>query len=91
MAPVAALEFQHFKDTIIDKINSYFGYRAVTDLRISQNYIPKDNRSINNKTNGKKISESDEKIIKSEVQNMKNNDLKKSLINLGINILKESK
>ena len=41
VAPAAALEFQHYKDTIIEKINSYFGYKAIIDLRIQQNYIPK--------------------------------------------------
>ena len=43
VAPAAAIEFQHFKDTIIEKINSYFGYKAIMDLRIQQNYITKAN------------------------------------------------
>ena len=42
VAPAAALEFQHFKDTIIDKINSCFGYRAI-GLENSTNYLPKVN------------------------------------------------
>ena len=40
VSPAAAIEFQHFKSTIIEKINSYFGYKAISDLRIQQNYIP---------------------------------------------------
>ena len=46
VAPGAALEFQHFKDTIIEKINSYLGYKAIIDLRINQNYIPNVNNSV---------------------------------------------
>ena len=42
VAPSAALEFQHFKDKIIEKINSYFGYKAII-LRIQQHYVPKNN------------------------------------------------
>lgn len=32
----AAIEVQHKAPQIIDRINTYFGYRAVTDLRIVQ-------------------------------------------------------
>ena len=28
VSPAAAIEFQHFQDKIIEKINSYFGYKA---------------------------------------------------------------
>ena len=27
--PAAAVEFQHLKDKITEKINSYFGYKAI--------------------------------------------------------------
>ena len=89
VSPAASVEFQHFKDTIIEKINSYFGYKAVIDLRISQNYVPKSNNNKYQKGQ-KKIDQFDEKIIKNEVETMKNVDLKESLINLGINITKGS-
>mgnify|MGYP001202862883 CR=1 FL=1 len=36
VTPSAALEFQHFKDKIIEKINSFFGYRAIHDIKITQ-------------------------------------------------------
>ncbi len=41
VSPAAAVEFQHYKDTIIEKINSFFGYKAITDLRLQQNFIAK--------------------------------------------------
>ena len=91
VAPAAALEFQHFKDIIIEKINSYFGYKAVIDLRITQNYITKIN--INKDIRANQTFEEIDHInsVKNEVKNMKNKDLKKSLIDLGINIKKGPK
>ncbi len=89
VAPAAAIEFQHFKNTILEKINSYFGYKAITDLRIQQNYIPKYNKIIKNKI--KKISEQEMKYIANEVNNIGNKNLKKTLVDLGKNIAKESK
>ena len=91
VAPAAALEFQHFKDTIIDKINSYFGYRAIMDLRIQQNYIPNIKIPEIQKGYNQKISEKDKINIKNRVGDMKNNELKNSLVNLGMNITKGSK
>ena len=89
VAPAAALEFQHFKDIIIEKINSYFGYKAVMDLRITQNYIPNINKNIKS---DQIIEGTDYKnSVKNEVENMVNKELKKSLIDLGINIKKGTK
>ena len=88
VSSAAALEFQHFKDTILEKINNYFGYKAIIDLRIQQNYIAKNN---NIKTDNKDLTEIEKKDISAEVDEVINKDLKKSLINLGKNITKESK
>ena len=88
VAPAAALEFQHFKDIIIEKINSYFGYKAVIDLRITQNYITKININKDIRANQTFEGIDHRNNVKNEVKNMKNKDLKKSLIDLGINIKK---
>ena len=90
VAPAAALEFQHFKDIIIEKINSYFGYKAVMDLRITQNYIPNINVNQDIKANHIIKGIDHKNSVKKEVKNMKNKDLKNSLIDLGINITKGS-
>lgn len=45
VSPAAAVEFQHYKDTIIEKINSFFGYKAIADLRLQQNFIPEKNNA----------------------------------------------
>ena len=90
VAPAAAVEFQHFKDTVIEKINSYFGYKAIIDLRIQQNYIPK--TVVKAKVlNDRKLTSDDEKSIINEVKKLKNDDLKQSLIDLGTNITKDIK
>ena len=86
VAPAAALEFQHFNDKIVEKINSFFGYQAIKGLRINQNYIPKNNISIKYKPDNKMMSKNDEKEIENELKSIDNIDLKKSLIKLKIDI-----
>ena len=90
VAPAAALEFQHFKGTILTKINSYFGYRAIIDLRIHQNYIAKYNDNLF-KTDEIKLTETEKEALNNEVKHLSNKSLQKSLFNLGKNITKEAK
>ena len=85
VAPAAAIEFQHFKDTIIEKINSYFGYKAIIDLRIHQNYITKGSYK-NIKMSSKVLNHNDKENINRNVDKLQNQDLKKSLISLGTNM-----
>ena len=73
VSPVAAVEFQHFKDKIIDKINSYFGYKAISNIRLKQNFIPKKNYTKQQNSN-KNIS-----LDKLEIKNINNKELEKSL------------
>ena len=89
--PSAALEFQHFKDTIIEKINSYFGYRAIFDLRIQQRQISSTTYKNKEKINKKQLTDDEQKIILDEVKDLNSRDLKKSLFDLGKNITKYSK
>ena len=89
VAPAAAIEFQHFKDTIIEKINTYFGYKAITDLRIHQNYIPTYNNMKQSKK--KQIDKDDKEFVKQNVKEFQNSDLKKSLLHLGNKIITEDK
>ena len=88
VSPAAALELQHLKDVIIEKINSYYGYKAIIDLRIVQNYIPKNNLLKKTYNNNKMVNKNDLNSLKNKVETMENNDLKKSLVELGVNITK---
>jgi len=87
VSSVAAVEFQHYKDKIIEKINVYFGYEAISGLKIKQNFI----RNKKHSTNGKK----DEKItinkaeIKKATSKIKNKNLENSVVKLGISITNE--
>ena len=73
VSPVAAVEFQHFKDKIIDKINSYFGYKAISNIRLKQNFIPKKNYT-KQQNSIKNIS-----LGKLDIKNINNKELEKSL------------
>ena len=37
----AAIEFQHFQNKIIEKINSFFGYQAIDNIKIYQKLVIK--------------------------------------------------
>ena len=91
VSPAAAVEFQHYKDTIIEKINSFFGYKAITDLRLQQNFIPEKKIVRNVDMTNQTTSEEEETSIKNEIDNIKNKDLEKSIVNLGASIKREDK
>ena len=90
VSPAAALEFQHFKDTILEKMNSYFGYKAIIDLRIQQNYISNNKRKKLNVKDIQLTEEENQKISK-EVEMLNNTSLKSTLFNLGRKITEDNK
>ena len=46
VSPAAAIEFQHFQDKIVEKVNSYFGYKAIKGIKIHQQYIKNNMNSL---------------------------------------------
>ena len=81
VSPAAAIDFQHFKNKIIDKINSYFGYKAIIDIRLQQNFVPKKNiREL-------KVKKSDVRNKKIINKKINNKDLEKSLEKLEQSII----
>ena len=89
VSPAAAVEFQHYKGAIIEKINSFFGYKAITDLRLQQNFIPEKKIKGNVGASNQTISEEEKISIKNEIDSIKNKDLEKSIVNLGASINRE--
>ncbi len=89
VAPPAALEFQHFQDKIIEKINSYFGYKAINGIKIRQQYIKK--KILNNAKKNVNLIEmkKDKKIVKESTPSLTNKRLEESIFNLGLSINKE--
>ena len=90
VSPAAAVEFQHYKDTIIEKINSFFGYKAISDLRLKQNFIPEKKIGID-KTYQAEITEDEKELIKNEIDDIQNKELEKSIVNLGASIKREDR
>ena len=91
VSPAAAVEFQHYKDTIIEKINSFFGYKAISDLRLQQNFIPEKKNDIKVNALEQTISEEEKESIKNEIDIIHDKELEKSIVNLGASIKRENK
>ena len=89
VSPAAAVEFQHYKDTIIEKINSFFGYKAISDLRLQQNFIPKKKNEQPHKSMRFETNNNEKELVKKEMQNIKDKELEKSIVNLGLSINRE--
>ena len=90
VSPAAAVEFQHYRDTIIKKINSLFGYKAISDLRLQQNFIPK-KKSENSNNFNKVVNKNDEEMIKKDIKVINDKELEKSIVKLGVSINRENK
>ena len=91
ISPAAAIEFQHFQDKIIEKINSYFGYKAIKGIKIHQQFIK--NESSNRKVNSVNLVEReiDKKEILELTPKLSDKKLEESIVNLGLSIKKEEK
>jgi len=91
VTPAAAIEFQHFQNKIIEKINSYLGYKAIKGIKIHQKLVRKENKS--SKT--KQINFTNIKQKKQEIKNttpkISDKDLEESILNLGVSIINEEK
>jgi hypothetical protein len=93
-----ALEIQHRENIIIDKINSYFGYKAVSGIKIIQNsaYASNNYEShydyINqNKEELPELSFEEEKNIRNITCDIENEHLRKILEKLGKKVAQKSK
>ena len=88
-----ALEIKHREKYILDKINTYFGYNAVSSLKIIQNndfsIKSADNKTMLS-TAQKKLSAKDSEKIKNKCNDIKNENLKEILIKLGHSIYANS-
>ena len=88
VSPAAAVEFQNFQNKIIEKINSFFGYRAIHFIKINQNFTPK-NTYISKKTISKFeniLLDQKKNEIKDTTQKINDKELEQSLLNLGLSI-----
>ena len=91
VSPAAAIEFQHFQDKIIEKINSYFGYKAIIGIKIHQQFV----KNEKSKKKDKNVNLIEREINKKEVleftPKLSNKKLEESIVNLGLSIREEEK
>tara|TARA_B100000686_G_C16759872_1_gene957947 strand:+ start:756 stop:1241 length:486 start_codon:yes stop_codon:yes gene_type:complete len=74
---------EYSKKEIIDKINSYFGYKLIREIKLQA--FNSENKKIKNKN----ISEESSMNLEKKINDIKNKDLKKSLSEL-ISIVKKN-
>ncbi len=79
-----ALDLQYQTSELINRINKFFGYAAVTKIRIKQTALDTFKPRIKNAM--RSIDHSEEKLIKDTVQYITDVELRNSLIKLGISI-----
>ena len=85
VTPSASIEFQHFSNKIIEKINSFFGYEVIKKIIIHQKLHSKENlSSVNKYFKPKKNSKEVENIS----LKINNKELKDSIVNLGLSVTK---
>lgn len=88
-----AVEITHNTTLILEKINVFFGYNAVSKIKIIQNessFYETDNKFNEYKEDKKLVSPEQQNYIKQITENIKNPDLKERLRSLGENIFKQN-
>ncbi len=81
VSPGHAPEFQHFEPLIIERINSFFGYRAVARLKIIQAPVRREKKVL--KTAPLKPSEAQNNWLEASLKGVEDDELKESLKALG--------
>lgn len=89
-----ALELQHREKFLLAKINAYFGYQAVAQIRIIQNAELSFADTVADDVQGGQktlVSEDEENYINSLSEGIENSDLQQKLISLGRCIVSNNK
>ncbi len=90
LSGAAALELQMKTKLIIEKVNTFFGYGAVQNIKILQNLQDISVKPINNHEKIL-VSKEEESYIESAVGEVKNKNLAEALQNLGRAVIKNNK
>ena len=86
----AALEFQHFNDKIIKKINSFFGYKAISRIVLHHvPYLKKVSKIPKINIHKKKLTIEQKKSIEKATEDINSKKLEKALFKLGKSILED--
>ncbi|MEG9883901.1 MAG: DciA family protein [Hyphomicrobiales bacterium] len=76
-----ALQVQHETLQILERINSYYGYAAITEIRIVQDRLPC--RQDNGRLTRPKLKEPEERALDHEISIVEDNQLREALRRLG--------
>jgi len=83
-SPALAVELQHRENQLIQSINTHFGYRAITAIRIIQGTLTKiQGKPIEKK---RKITEKERELLDADLYIVSDPDLKNALRALGTEI-----
>lgn len=80
--PAFALEFSYQKDLLVERLNVFFGYPAIKDIKIIQNSNIMDNKRVT-KAKTKPLTLQQQQTIEELTADIKDNDLQTALKNLG--------
>ena len=84
-----ALEIQHKEQYLLNKINSYFGYRAIHKIKVNQNINMKPalikNISTNKKT--RELNEDEKKYLEELTYGIEDEKIKEILIKIGKDVI----
>ena len=79
--PGLALDIQHMEPVVLDRINAYFGYRAINRIKIIQAPVPHQKGKPNYKTHV--LTEAEKKSLDQQLSTVGDPKLKKALEKLG--------
>ncbi len=76
-----AMEIQHLETQIVERINAYYGYKAVDRLKMIQGPLPK--RAEKEETQLPPLDTQEEKALQDRLSSVGDDDLKEALDRLG--------
>ncbi len=87
----AALELQHLKPQILDRINSHFGYAAIAELRFKQGSTLAKAKSRNVRRDSRPPSPAEIAQTTAAVEGVPEGEIKASLMRLGLAIARDNR
>lgn len=89
VTPGAALELSYAKTQIIEKINQFYGYAFIGDIKIKQGALPQLTRKAKRRV-AKPLAAEKVEWVETLVDNVEDAELRKALTKLGKNVVSES-
>ncbi len=87
--PAAATEVQHLEPTILERVNTYYGYRAVDRLRLRQQPLPDD--AGERPRPRRRLGAAELEALERELAEIGDADLREALGSLGAGVLSKKR